>query len=209
VRSRLTTIVVIFGSLSLSLTACGGSNSGANQSKADGTYSVSLVTKSFPKLQRLNTEAVLRLSVRNDGNRAIPDVTVTLTTGADGTSVPAFAKLDTQPGLAEHFKPVWILDIGPVNGDTALANSWSLGNLAPGRTANFIWHVHPVIGGPHVLNWKVAPAMLGGSAVLSDGGPAQGLLPVVIETKAPSATVKKNGLVAKDYSTKKVSPGSN
>ncbi|MCX6394708.1 MAG: hypothetical protein NTY57_07670 [Solirubrobacterales bacterium] len=206
-RRSLTTIAVISGTLAIS--GCGGSTSGSNQSHADGTFRVSTPGISFPVSQHINKEAVLKIPVRNLGTRPIPDVTITLTTGTSGTSAPAFSNVDSQPGLAEHWKHVWFLDLPPANGDTALANSWSLGEVAPGATATFTWHVHPSITGPHLLNWKISPAMLGGQAVLVNGAPATGSFQVVIKSKAPSATVRSDGTVAKDYtpaSTRKTSP---
>ena len=196
-RRSLTTIAVISGTLAIS--ACGGSTSGSNQSHADGSFTVATPGISFPISQHINKGAVLKIPVRNLGNRPIPNVTITLTTGVSGTSAPAFSNVDSQPGLAEHWKHVWFLDLGPIDGDTALSNSWTLGELAPGATATFIWHVHPSIPGPHLINWKISPAMLGGQAVLANGAPAAGSFPVVIKSKAPSATVRSNGTVAKDY----------
>ena len=187
------------GICSLGLAACGGSSNGSNQSTASGLYPVDLPVQSFPTVQHVGKATALRLAVRNTGAKAIPDVTVTLTTGNAGTAAPPFAEIDPQKGLAQHWRQVWLLDLGPVNGETVTSNSWSLGNLDPGQTANFTWHVHPLITGRHVINWRIAPAMLGGDAVFASGVAAQGSLQTVISGKAPSATVRKNGTVAKSY----------
>lgn len=196
---RSAAITTLVASSALLVTACGGSTTGANQTKASGNYPVS-VTATWPKLQRIDKEAVLTIDVTNTGDREIPQAVVTLTTGVSGTAAPAFSNVDTQPGLAEHSKSIWFLDVPPINGETALANSWSLGPIAPGATAHYIWRIHPLVSGPHAINWKVAPAMLGGMAVLADGSQAAGTLTTVISSKAPTAKVDpKTGKVSKSF----------
>lgn len=196
---RSVAITTLVASTALLATACGGGTTGANQSKGSGTYQVS-VNASWPKLQRIDKEAVLVIDITNTGDREIPQATVTLTTGVSGTAAPAFSNVDTQPGLAEHSKSIWFLDVPPINGETAMANSWSLGSIAPGATAHYVWRIRPLVSGVHTINWKVAPAMLGGTAVLVDGSEAAGILSTVISSKAPSAKVDpKTGKVSKNF----------
>lgn len=195
----------IAGCLAASLlpAACGGSSDssvGPPQTKASGTYTVEVTKPSFPAKQHLDRESVLKIEVRNTGDRALPDVAVSVTTDNAGTSAPTFALPDSQPGLAQRYQPVWILDEGPVGGENALANTWTLGNLAPGESKTFTWRAHPIRTGFFTVRWAVAPAMLGGKAQFADGSPAAGSLPAEIEGKAPSATVAPNGKVVKKYS---------
>ena len=182
-------------------TGCGGSStpSGTSQN-GTGDYTVAVTRATFPAKQHINKGSVLHITVFNPGPRTLPNVTVTITLATQGTTAPAFATRDEQAGMAQASQPFWIVDIPPPDGTTALANSWSLGTLTPGQSANFIWEVHPVLGGVRVLRWKVAPAQHGGNAVLADGREASGLLPVRVETAAPSATISPNGAVKKDYS---------
>ncbi len=138
---------------------------------------------------------MLRIAVTNTGNRALPDVGVTITTGNAGTSAPAFQAPSSQQGLAQRYQPIWVLDEGPLNGEAAVSNSWMLGNLPAGQTKIFTWRVHPIRSGAFRIRWKVLAAQLGGKAVLASGAPAEGVLPVVVSSKAPSATVRANGTV--------------
>jgi len=196
---RTVAITSLIASTALVLSACGGSNTGANQSKASGNYTVS-VNADWPRLQRIDKEVSLVIDVTNTGSRPLPQVTVTLTTGVSGTAAPAFSNIDPQPGLAAHNKSIWFLDVPPINGESAATNSWSLGRLAPGGTAHFVWRIHPLVSGPHTINWTVAPAMLGGVAVLADGSQAAGILSAVISSKTPAATVNpKTGKVTKNF----------
>jgi hypothetical protein len=184
------------------ISACGTQANPTNpaQSTASGDYPVEIVEASFPARQHIDKEVAMRLTVRNTGTRTMPDVAATVTTGAAGTSAPAFARRDPQPGLAEPWRQVWLLDVPPVGGDNALANTWTLGQLAPGESKTFTWRVHPLIAGPHVISWSVAPAMRAQLATLASGQPAKGRLTAVIVAKAPSATVGSNDRVTKHYS---------
>lgn len=138
---------------------------------------------------------MLEVKVRNAGDRPVPDVAVSVTSAKGGTSAPAFAMPSNQQGLAERFKPVWILDEQPTGGQTAMANTWTLGELQAGAEKTFTWRVHPVKRGSYTIRWKVAPAMEGGKAELTAGGPAEGDLPVTISDQAPAATVSESGRV--------------
>ena len=177
----------------------GGTNQGANQVKGSGDYTVAVPITRFPAKQHLDSESVLRIAVTNTGRRALPDVGVTITTGNAGTSAPAFQAPSSQQGLAQRYQPIWVLDEGPLNGDAAVSNSWMLGNLPAGQTRIFSWHVHPIRSGAFRLRWRVLPAQLGGKAVLASGAPAEGVLPVVISSKAPAATVRPNGSVKTQF----------
>ena len=196
---RSVAITSLIASSALVVAGCGGSTAGSNQTKGTGNYMVS-VTADWPKLQRIDKEVELVIDVTNTGDRAMPQAVVTLTTGVSGTAAPAFSNVDTQPGLADHSKAIWFLDVPPINGETALANSWSFGELAAGATAHFVWRIHPLGSGIHTINWKVAPAMLGGFAVLPSGSQAAGMLTTVISSKAPAAKVNpKTGKVTKNF----------
>ena len=177
-------------------TGCGGGTTqGANQVKGSGTYTVAVPITRFPVKQHLDSGSVLRIAVTNTGTRPLPDVGVTITTGNAGTSAPAFQAPSSQQGLAQRYQPIWVLDEGPLNGDAAVSNSWMLGNLPVGRTKIFTWRVHPIRSGAFRIRWRVLPAQLGGTAVLASGAAAEGVLPVVISSKAPAATVGANGKV--------------
>lgn len=179
------------------LTACGSSPPA--ETNGSGDYTVAVPTATFPASQRIDSGSVMRIDVTNSGPRALPNVAVSLTTDSAGTSAPAFAKPDSQQGLAQAYKSVWIIDEGPVGGASAFSNTWTLGNLPAGATKTFTWRVHPVRGGAFKIHWKVAPSTNGGKAVFADGAPAEGVLAASISTKPPTATVAPSGRVEKQY----------
>jgi len=198
-RGRVTTTCCVLAALFA--VGCGASadGPGANKVTADGSYTVDIPSASFPKLQRLDRNSAMKVAVRNTGDRTIPNVAMSVSTDNEGTSAPAFAKRDPQRGLAEPYQPVWIVDVGPINGDTAMANTATLGPLEPGATKTFIWQVHPVRTGDFTLRWKVSAATLGGEVQFASGEPAQGEFAVTIDGQPAKATVKPNGRVKKSY----------
>ena len=136
---------------SLLLAACG---SGARQdvNEHSGRFPVDVAAAKFPTSQRLAQQSKLVISVRNAGTRTIPNVAVTIcnTTCAypapagQGTSVAAFAQYLNQPGLANHSRPIWVIDRPPGacgyscasgaagSAFTSDANTWALGPLKAG-----------------------------------------------------------------------------
>src|SRR4051812_20496966 len=121
--------VGLAGACALGLAACGG---GARQDAGEpgGTFRLEVVDASFPPRQSVADAARLVIAVRNAGRRAAPDVAVTIATGrGSGDAQPAFATATRQPGVADPSRPVWVVDEGPVSGDTAYAGTWALGRL--------------------------------------------------------------------------------
>lgn len=200
-RGRL---AITFAALSAAaLAGCGtSSQTGDLGANGSGDYPVAVTEASFPAKQHIDSGAVMRITVRNTGTRTLPNLAATVTTGDQGTTSPAFATRDDQPGMADPSRPVWIIDIPPPEGTSALSNTWTLGPLAPGESKTFIWQVHPVVPGPRVIRWRIAPALNGGTATLASGGPAAGSLPVVISDRPPSATVLPNGKVQNDFKSR-------
>ena len=192
------------------MAGCGGGSttttSSDNGGQGSGVYRVEVPVATFPAVQHIDSGAVMRIDVRNIGDRPLPNLTATITTDNANTSAPAFATRDDQPGLAEPSRPFWIIDLPPVDGASALANSWTLGSVAPGETKSFIWQVHPIRSGARAVRWRIAPAFNGGSAQLADGSAPTGRFPVVVRGIAPSATIEPNGSVKKDFSAKPATP---
>jgi len=175
--------------VALALAGCGGADEPAEQSI---TYSVAIPVRSFPARQLLAEHVQLRIDVRNEGSRAIPNVAATISAGdgTDGTGVEAFSSRLEGKDLASHSRPVWIVDDGPASGDTAYANTWALGAIEPHKTRSFTWSVVPVRAGRYTLRYSLTGSTTGRSPLrLADGGAAAGSFTVQVSGKPPQVHV--------------------
>jgi hypothetical protein len=127
--------------------SCGGERQDANE--PEGDFPVQIVSANFPSKQKLAENTNLTLSVENTGDKAIPDLAITIFTSSDAsTSEPtssstgttstgtgttqelptvqgSFSVRSEQQGLAIPFRPVWILEEGfpKLAGQTASAGA--------------------------------------------------------------------------------------
>jgi len=166
--------------LALGMVGCGG---GARQDKNEpsGTFDVRVVRATFPTAQHIAGQTRLRIAVRNTGNQTVPNVAVT---------VHGFTRRDTQPGLADPTKPVWIVDRGPKGGDTAYVGTWALGELAPKQTRVFEWRVTPIQPGVYKVSYEIAAGLNGkAKARAAGGGIPQGRFTIRVSGKPPQARV--------------------
>lgn len=182
---------------------CGEGERNAKETK--GRYSVEVLRARFPRKQAVAHDTQLELVVRNAGSRTMPNVAVT---------VDSFYYTSDYPKLANDKKPVWIVNAGPGaianppveteqvtphgGGETSFVNTWSLGPLAAGRRARFVWHVTPVKSGRHTIRYAVA-AGIDGKAVarLAGGGSPTGRLVAQIAPVPPRTHVNPDtGLIA-------------
>jgi hypothetical protein len=162
------------------LVGCGG---GERQDAGErgATYDVEIVASDFPEEQSISTPATLRLAVRNTGDRAIPNLAVSL----DGISTA-----NEQPGLADPQQPVWIVSSSPTAGDTAYVYTWAVGRLDEGQTRHLDWKLTPSTPGTHKLTWTVAAGLTGKSkAHLDGGGQPTGEFTVEVSDAPQQATV--------------------
>jgi len=201
--------------VALALSACGG---GQNQaaSEPNGNFPVNVSAAKFPGSQRLSQHTHLVIAVRNTGNKAIPNVAVTICNvtcaypapKGEGSSSRAFGDDINQSYLANPSRPLWIVDRAPgvcgyscQNGGqgaavTAYANTWALGRLAPGKTARFDWAVTAVKPGKHVVAWQVAAGLNGkAKAVLSNGSAPKGTFAVNVGSAPAQSYVNNNGQI--------------
>lgn len=182
--------------VALTLAGCGGSGSSDDEQTA--TYPVAIPHKSFPAHQSLAEHVELQLAVRNTGTRTIPNVAATLETGRgpDGAVVQAFGATLNGQGLASHSRPVWIVDDGPLSGDTAYANTWALGSIAPHDTKTFIWRVVPVRAGRYTLRYLLTGSTNGRSRLrLADGGAPHGSFEVHVDGAPAVVRVTPDGQI--------------
>ncbi len=199
----------------IAVSACG---SGARQdaNEPTGNFQVS-ASANWITSQRLSQHSILVITVTNTGTKTIPDVATTITDG----KAPAFQRLLNMPGLANQARPVWIVDQapdltntncppnadpetytgpnystcigGPGGAATAYANTWALGQLAPGKSVSFRWHVTAVQSGTYVVHWRIAAGLNGNAKAVSASGVApQGSFTITI-AKAPQQAYVNNG----------------
>jgi hypothetical protein len=198
---RATSVAAIIAAGSIA--GCGGGER-QDANEPSGTFKVKVLKASFPPRQRLANHAVMRVVVRNDSGKTIPNVAVTVTSDDDAKGGAGFTTRSTAADLADPTRQLWIVDEGPHGGDTAYVSTWALGPLAAGRTQTFEWHVTPVVAGTHMLRWHVA-AGLNGKAVArtANGQDAAGTFRVRVASKpAPVKVDPKTGdIVSADSSS--------
>ncbi|HEY2005037.1 MAG TPA: hypothetical protein VGG87_01240 [Solirubrobacteraceae bacterium] len=200
---------------SLALSACGSGGPRQDASEPKGKFPVAVDSASFPSAQTLSQHARLTIAVRNSGSKTIPNIAVTIcnvtctypASTAQG-SAQAFSQDVNAKYLANPSRPVWIVDQPPgvcgyscANGGqgagvTAYTNTWALGPLKPGKTANFAWKVTAVSPGRHVVAWEVAAGLNGRArAVVSGGGTPHGTFSVDISSKPARNYVNNSGQI--------------
>jgi hypothetical protein len=174
----------------LAVAGCGG-NERQDASEPSGTFEVAVVRASFPTKQHLAQPERFVIAVRNTGDRAVPNVAVT---------VSSFAERSEQAGLADPERAVWIIDSSPSGGQTAYTNTWALGRLAPGHTRRFVWRVTAVKAGTHTVKWQVAAGLNGkAKATLSGNRAPAGSVTVDVSDKpAQSHVDPETGKVVRD-----------
>jgi hypothetical protein len=167
-----------------------------------GNYPVA-VKASFPPVQRLSKSEVFSVHVRNAGTKTIPNVAVTVTAKGKGTQAQAFAQTNTQVGLQSSSRPVWVVDLGPKGGESALANTWAVGSLGAGRSTTVAWRVTPVKPGKFGIEYRVAAGLYGKArAVLESGGVPTGSFDVKIVKAPRQARVADNGSIVQGGAAK-------
>jgi hypothetical protein len=142
------------------MAGCGGGES-QDKSEKSATYDVDVVAADFPTDQSISSSAELTIDVKNTGDRAIPDLAVSL----DGISAA-----NDQPGLADARQPVWIIADSPTAADTAYDFTWTVGKLDAGATKSLAWRLTPATPGTHTLTWTVAAGLHGKAKARAKGG---------------------------------------
>ena len=149
----------------LAAAGCGGDKQDADE--PEGTWKVEVVDASFPGRQRLADESELRIQVRNADSRAIPNLAVTV----DGFSM----RNEGQQDLSDPQRPIWVVEQGPDNSNTAYTNTWAVGQVPEGQTRTLVWKVSAVRAGTYTLRFRVAAGLDGkAKAVSTDGSEPSG-----------------------------------
>jgi hypothetical protein len=185
--------------LAVVVAALGGAGCGGERQDADapsGRFDLDVTRASFPARQRIAEDATLRLQIENTGDRAVPDLAVTVETDApEGQAPVAFGQSDGDTTLASSARPVWIVDEGPAGGDSAYTNTWTVGPLGEGESTTVEWRVTAVKPGTYTLAWRLSPA-LEGDVSLGDGR-TSGAFDVTIRDEPVPARVGDDGEVVR------------
>lgn len=185
--------------LALSVAACGGESSSDSDEPA-GAYEVEVTTAKFPTRQRLGETTLLRLGVRNTGDKALPALTTTFELEkeeGESSSIP-FAIRSSEPGLAQPDRPVWVLSarypklageaIG-AGAETASKKTYDFGPLQPGEAARAVWKLSAVRTGKYTLVYEIGAGLGGKARAESAAGVEPGGSFTVRITEVPPETI--------------------
>lgn len=197
---RFTMVSGLVVTLALGVSACGGSDEPSDANEPAGTYRAKVVTAEFPTAQSLGQTSLLKLGVRNTGDKAIPTVTVTISiAGREGrTSALPFGFRDPQPDLAQPDRPVWVLAAGypkrtgdpaPGGALTSSQKTFSLGRLEPGKTTEWVWKVSAVEAGRYTVLYGIDAGLSGAAKAETARGVQPGGSFAVQIAKAPPNTI--------------------
>jgi hypothetical protein len=192
-RGRLAMLAAC--ALVLAVAGCGEERQDADA--PSGRFDVEVTGASFPAKQRIAEPATLRLEVANRGDRAVPNLAVTLETAPRkaGEAPVAFAQAAGDATLADDRRPVWVVDEGPRGGDSAYVNTWAVGPLGKGQSRTVEWKLTAVEAGRYRVAWRLAPA-LEGDVKLGDGR-TKGEFAVTIADEPQPARVNGDGDVVR------------
>jgi hypothetical protein len=192
--------------LAMSLAACGGSESDADE--PEGKFDVSVTKASFPTEQDLGQTSLMKIAVSNTGDKTLPTAGVTITVaGKEGeTSSLPFGIRDPQPGLAQPDRPVWVLEEGYPRAagattkrggaSSASDKTFDFGPLKPGKTVEGIWKLSAVRAGRFTVLYRVDAGLGGKAKAETDTGVAPGgSFKVEVTDTTPNVEVTDSGEV--------------
>lgn len=172
-------VLVAIGCCAL-IAGCGGGER-QDADEPNGSFELEVVQATFPSAQSIGQHAELKIAVRNAGEETAPNVAV---------SIEGLYRRSEQPGLADPSRPVFIVDQGPKDGETAYVGTWSTGPLPPGGTQEFTWRLTPVVAGTHTLSYTAAAGLDGrAKAHAAGGGPPTGSVTARVSDAPTDATV--------------------
>jgi hypothetical protein len=194
--ARLASVACLaLGTVALAvMSGCGG-NEKQDANEPKGTYDVKVVGASFPSQQQLADHATMKIAVRNDGSKTVPNLAVTV--GRNGKQT--FTYESQEPGLADPERPIWIVDDPPLGGTTAYVDTWALGRLRPHQTKTFKWGVTAVRAGTYKIDYLVAAGLNGNAKVRR--ADASGTFRISVTRKPSQACVSESGKVVNQPET--------
>lgn len=188
------------------LGAC-GEESSSDANEAGGNYEVRVAAADFPTEQQLGQTSLLRLGLRNDGEKTVPNLAVTISIAgkAGDTSMLPFGIRDETAELAQPDRPVWVLaatyprrqgSSQPGGTETSNDKTFAFGPLKPGETTNAVWKLSAVRAGDYTLRYTVAANLSGsGKARTAGDNPTGGSFKTEISTVTPEVEVTDSGEV--------------
>ena len=205
-RARLQAVATGFAALAaVLLAACGGSSSDSTEPR--GTFDVAVSEASFPTVQKLGQTSLLRLGIRNTGDRTVPGLTVTFTiAGKEGvdSSLP-FGVSDPQPELAQPERPVWVLaetyprlqgSSDPGGTSTSNRKTFAFGTLKPGDTTKAVWKLSAVRAGKYTLLYSIDAGLSGSAKAETENGVTPGgSFAIEISEELPETEVTDDGRI--------------
>lgn len=204
--------------MTAALSACGGGSS----NERPGTYEMKVVRAEFPPKQHLGGTSLMRIGIRNTGQKAVPAVAVTVSiAGKQGqTSSLPFGIHDPQPELAQPDRPVWVLAEGspqiagtdnptvagnvknPGGTETANGKTFDLGSLKPGKTVEATWKLSAVKAGEYTVLWSVDAGLSGEAKAKTSGGVQPGgSFTAHIDQQPPETEVTDSGEVVEIHNS--------
>lgn len=186
--------IYMAAAFAVGLAGCGGGGERQDADEPEGDYKLEIVDAKFPAEQAIAQKSTMRLRIRNADSKAAPNVAVTIETAPEqsGGAPGAFAQNRDDAGLSDPSRPVWILDRGPVGGETAYTNTWALGRLEPGQTRTFEWKVTAVKAGDYSIGYRLSPG-LDGKAKLTGGAKGNGTFEVNVDDEPSQARIAEDG----------------
>jgi len=153
---------------------CGGGER-QDENEAEGRFPVEVVEAKFPEDQKLAKSSDLVVTVRNAGDKTIPNI---------GMTVNGLDERKNDPELADSTRPVFALngvqleiagfpeakEAAPRGCDTAYVNTWACGPLKPKERRTFRWSVTAVRAGDFKIRWRVAAGLDGKAKAVAAGG---------------------------------------
>lgn len=190
---RLTGLAMMVA-LGITGAACGGGSERQDADEPAGEYRLEVVDAEFPTRQKIAGRSTLKIEVRNADSKTVPNVAVTVQTEPEqpGGAPGSFAQNRDDEGLADPGRPIWIVDRGPVGGETAYTNTWALGRLEPGQSKTFEWRVTAVKAGEYKVGYSVSPG-LDGKAKLASGTQGNGTFDVEVDGEPSDARIARDG----------------
>jgi hypothetical protein len=171
-RSSRGVVALVSASL-LGVAGCGGGDR-QDKNEPSGEFPVSVVKAQFPLEQSLAKQSTMSITVRNTGSKAVPQISVSLgETGRNGL-VKALTERQANKDLADPERPIWIVDKGPVGGETAYVGTWALGALPAGQTKTFTWKLTAVVPGKHTVKYTINAGLDGKAKAEGPGGKIPG-----------------------------------
>jgi hypothetical protein len=186
----------------LLLAACGESSS---DKEPGGDFQVGVTAAAFPSLQRLGQTTLLKLSFKNEGEEAVPNLVVYFTlAGKQGaTASLPFGVHEQQVGLANPTRPVWVLaehfpklvgSSAKGGATTSDPKTFAFGPLKPGQSTSAVWKLSAVRQGHYTLRYRVGAGLSGeAKAKTASGVAAGGTFVAEITAQNPNTEVTESG----------------